>query len=51
MAQDGLFINFYGPDAGRRHGIYLLRESRLLQRLGDERGGAFCLYGDPVYPN
>ncbi|KAE9160642.1 hypothetical protein PF005_g31561 [Phytophthora fragariae] len=51
MAPDGMFIDFYGPVAGRRHDIYLLRESHLLQRLSAVHGDAFCVYGDPAYPN
>ncbi|KAF4144050.1 DDE superfamily endonuclease [Phytophthora infestans] len=51
MAPYGLFIDFYGPVLGRRHDVYLLRVSEVLQRLVSVHGESYCLYGDPAYPN
>ncbi|KAF4146458.1 DDE superfamily endonuclease [Phytophthora infestans] len=52
LAPDGIFIDFYGPVVGRRrHDIYLLRESRILQRLQTAHSEAYCLFGDPAYSN
>ncbi|KAF0744168.1 hypothetical protein Ae201684P_018794 [Aphanomyces euteiches] len=54
IAPDGMFIDFFGPIPGRRHDIYLLHESKLLQKMDKllvADGSEFCIYGDPTYIN
>ncbi|KAK7481138.1 hypothetical protein BaRGS_00027571 [Batillaria attramentaria] len=54
MAPNGLVVNLSGPYAGRRHDSGMLADSGLLpllqERMNDAQGDAFCLYGDPAYP-
>ncbi|ETM39592.1 hypothetical protein L914_14264 [Phytophthora nicotianae] len=54
MAPDGLFIDFYGPCVGRRHGPWQLRQSGLLNILphvlNDGDNTSYCIYGDPACP-
>lgn len=49
MAPDGLFLQVWGPFAGRRHDVAMLDASGLLEALR-ERFPTFGLYGDPAYP-
>jgi hypothetical protein len=49
----GLILDLFGPVSGRRHDMYLLRESRVLHRLHMActlLGEIFRIYGDPAYP-
>jgi len=50
IGTDGLFYDFNGPFDGRRHDNFLLRESKLLERLDviDPHSDYF-LYGDGAY--
>ncbi|KAE9023074.1 hypothetical protein PF010_g14479 [Phytophthora fragariae] len=50
VAPDGIICHAYGPVDGRRHDIYMLRESGLMSLLEGSR--AFhnkLIYGDPAY--
>jgi hypothetical protein len=49
----GLIVDMFGAVSGRRHDMFVLRESRILSRLqevNDAIGRIFRMYGDPAYP-
>ena len=49
----GLIVDMFGAVSGRRHDMYLLRESNILQRLrevNDAINHIYRMYGDPAYP-
>ena len=54
ITPNGLICNLYGPIEGRRHDAFMLAASGLLEQLqdkmNDENGGPYVLYGDPAYP-
>ena len=51
---DGLVAFLHGLFEGRRHYSGMLRESGLMQLLGQysisQTGEIMCIYGDPAYP-
>lgn len=53
MAPNGMLIDAWGPVSGRRHDSYLLRVSRLNERLAEVQppdGQQMKVYGDAAYP-
>lgn len=53
MLPDGIIGNMFGPIEGRRHDAFMLRESGILQALGNLphfNNVPYALYGDPAYP-
>ncbi|CAN0180040.1 unnamed protein product [Discosporangium mesarthrocarpum] len=53
MLPNGMFPDVYGPFSGRRHDAYLLRESRINERLAAAQVGSpipYRVYGDAAYP-
>jgi hypothetical protein len=47
---DGLIAHTFGPIEGRRHDMFVLKKSALLDRLeAMEAMEGYCLYGDPGY--
>ncbi|ETI48449.1 hypothetical protein F442_07529 [Phytophthora nicotianae P10297] len=50
VAPDGIIHHIYGPVNGRRHDIYVLRESNLMSLLDDNPAyHNKLIYGDPAY--
>ena len=53
VAPNGLISDFFGPICGRRGDGYMLRKSRLedrIARLCLRAGAPYYVYGDPAYP-
>ena len=49
----GLIMHLYGPINGRRHDSFMLRQSRLMEKLErlTQLAGLHCvIFGDPAYP-
>ena len=49
---DGIIAHLFGPVPGRRHDMFLLRESRikdLLEEHAVDQDGHFYMYGDSAY--
>ena len=52
MVPNGLIASLFGPIEGRRHDSRMLLESRIMdsiERLFDNNGTPFSIYGDPAY--
>jgi len=50
IGTDGLFYDFQGPFDGRRHDVFLLAQSHLVDRLSSlDPDSNFYLYGDGAY--
>lgn len=48
---NGLIANLHGPEPGRRHDSYMLKQSNILQTLENSVGAdSLYLYGDKGYP-
>ena len=53
VAPNGLIVDFYGPEPGRRGDGYLLKESKFTERMRRScqlAGANYYVYGDPAYP-
>jgi nuclease HARBI1 len=51
-APDGLVLHFFGPVEGRRHDMFLYKESGIDDNLRSSlviSYRKYCLYGDPAY--
>ena len=50
---DGLIVDLFGPVEGRRHDMFLLKQSNLRERLRqyshNSHGEIMSIYGDPAY--
>jgi nuclease HARBI1 len=49
ITPDGLFAQLYGPIEGRRHDLFLLHSSSLIDDMKREIPN-YLIYGDPAYP-
>ena len=53
MLPNGIMPFPFGPINGHRHDSHMLSRSylvRILRRMSTAAGQAFCVYGDPAYP-
>jgi len=50
VTPDGLISHLFGPVEGRRHGCFLLRETKLREKISSNpRFTGYVIYGEPVF--
>lgn len=51
VTPNGMIANLYGPEVGRRHDSYMLKQSKVLEDFQQHLGAEdYYIYGDSGYP-